>query len=470
MTAIVTAHGAAVVTALVAGVVVALVMSGCTPNAATPSTTATASTRANSGANAGADAVAGAGSEASEAARTALTTLMAARSRALETGDRTAWLATIADPHGPDGSAEEAAYAGLVALGVREVIVSEVRRSATQATSAAPAAEESQHAQTLTTQTWTGSMRLGYAIPGFDRGVRWVARTVTLTQVAGQWLIQRWVGPADRWEVFDLSPLQVARSERALVAGPVAQDVLRDRLAEVEVGQDRVAAALGRAFPAVVVVPATTDQAALLLGNGAPSSEQSPLAGQVAATTHGPREPSATAVADRVVLDPQGMGRLTPAGRRVVLTHELTHVSVRAGTLHDLPLWLSEGFAEWVAFRDEGMDVTVVAARLLSQVRASGPPATLPTPTDFAGTAGDPAAAYQESWLAASRIATLAGPDGLVGLVRRVGGVPSRADRGAWAEHVPVFGGLAVRARHPRSRVISGGPSRTRRSGGSRGR
>ncbi|HOV01008.1 MAG TPA: hypothetical protein PLZ83_04085, partial [Dermatophilaceae bacterium] len=269
-----------------------------------------------------------------------------------------------------------------------------------------------------------GSMRLGYAIPGFDRGVRWVARTVTLTQVAGQWLIQRWVGPADRWEVFDLSPLQVARSERALVAGPVAQDVLRDRLAEVEVGQDRVAAALGRAFPAVVVVPATTDQAALLLGNGAPSSEQSPLAGQVAATTHGPREPSATAVADRVVLDPQGMGRLTPAGRRVVLTHELTHVSVRAGTLHDLPLWLSEGFAEWVAFRDEGMDVTVVAARLLSQVRASGPPATLPTATDFAGTAGDPAAAYQESWLAASRIATLAGPDGLVGLVRRVGGVP----------------------------------------------
>ena len=419
-----TAHGAAVVTALVAGVVATLVLSGCAPSPASTSTSATVSTGTTSGADTGVDAGASAGSEASgasEAAQTALTTLMAARSRALETGDRTAWLATIADPQGPDGSAEEAAYAGLVALGVRELIVSEVRRSATPAT---PAAEVSQQAQTLKAQTWTGSMRLGYAIPGFDRGVRWVARTVTLTQVAGQWLIQRWVGPADRWEVFDLSPLQVVRSERALVAGPVAQDVLRDRLAEVEVGQDRVAAALGRAFPAVVVVPATTDQAALLLGNGAPSSEQSPLAGQVAATTHGPREPSATAVADRVVLDPQGMGRLTPAGRRVVLTHELTHVSVRAGTLHDLPLWLSEGFAEWVAFRDEGMDVTVVAARLLSQVRASGPPATLPTPTDFAGTAGDPAAAYQESWLAASRIATLAGPEGLVGLVRRVGGVP----------------------------------------------
>ncbi|OPZ51502.1 MAG: hypothetical protein BWY91_02672 [bacterium ADurb.BinA028] len=422
-----TAHGAAVVTALVAGVVATLVLSGCAPSPASTSTSATVSTGTTSGADTGVDAGASAGSEASgasEAAQTALTTLMAARSRALETGDRTAWLATIADPQGPDGSAEEAAYAGLVALGVRELIVSEVRRSATPATPATPAAEVSQQAQTLKAQTWTGSMRLGYAIPGFDRGVRWVARTVTLTQVAGQWLIQRWVGPADRWEVFDLSPLQVVRSERALVAGPVAQDVLRDRLAEVEVGQDRVAAALGRAFPAVVVVPATTDQAALLLGNGAPSSEQSPLAGQVAATTHGPREPSATAVADRVVLDPQGMGRLTPAGRRVVLTHELTHVSVRAGTLHDLPLWLSEGFAEWVAFRDEGMDVTVVAARLLSQVRASGPPATLPTATDFAGTAGDPAAAYQESWLAASRIATLAGPEGLVGLVRRVGGVP----------------------------------------------
>ena len=196
---LVTAHGAAVVTALVAGVVATLVLSGCAPSPASTSTSATVSTGTTSGADTGVDAGASAGSEASgasEAAQTALTTLMAARSRALETGDRTAWLATIADPQGPDGSAEEAAYAGLVALGVRELIVSEVRRSATPATPATPAAEVSQQAQTLKAQTWTGSMRLGYAIPGFDRGVRWVARTVTLTQVAGPWLIQRWGGPA----------------------------------------------------------------------------------------------------------------------------------------------------------------------------------------------------------------------------------------------------------------------------------
>lgn len=402
-----------------------MALAGCT---ATPAPASTAATTGGTGGS-----IDPAGSPTPDAAAGALTALMATRSRALQTTDPAAWAATIADPLGPDGTAEAAAYRGLIALGVRELDVSEVR-SALEMTHPAAAAPPTvaTASPALRAQTWTASMRLGYAIPGFDRGVRWVSRTVTLRQVAGQWLIQRWLGPDDRWEAFDLESLQVVRTPRSLVAGSVGVDSLRAGLAEVEDGQDRVAAVLGHAVPAVIVVPETSNQAAHLLGESGtttgpaatdPAIRRPPLTGQVAATTHGARDPNAPAMADRVVLDPAGMARLTPAGRRVVLTHELTHVSVRASTLHDLPLWLSEGFAEWVGFRDAGLDTRVVAARLLAQVRASGPPPTLPTPTDFAGTTGDPAAAYQGAWLAASRIATLAGRSGLVGLVRRLGAV-----------------------------------------------
>lgn len=413
---------------LIGMVASAVVLSGCTVSDVPPVPKTATSAPAAGSREATGPTPAGGSSDAA-VARTALSALLAARSRALQTADAAAWSATIADPHGPDGTAEAAAYAGLLALGVRRLDVSEVGATAdvspptTAATDAGPASGR---------PTWTGSVRLGYAIPGFDRGIRWSTRTITVTQVGGEWLIQRWLGPSDRWEAFDLAPLAVVRTGRALVVGPVGVDVLQARLGEVEVGQDRVAAVLDEAVPAVVVVPATPEQAAHLLGEtptptgqtgSDPAGGHAPLVGQVAATTQGARDPSAPAVADRIVLDPDGLARLTPAGRRVVLTHELTHVWVRASTLHDLPLWLSEGFAEWVAFREEGMDPPVVAARLLSQVRASGPPATLPTPTDFAGTTGDPAAAYQGSWLAADRIATLSGRQGLVGLVRRVGAV-----------------------------------------------
>jgi len=348
----------------------------------------------------------------------------------LQLADPAAWTATVADPGRPEGAAEVAAYAGLVALGVRELTAADVvpARSPMPSVPTVPTGPSASTVPTVpaawqpdgpsgsTDAIWAGSMRLGYVIPGFDRAPRWVSRTIRLARTGSGWRIARWLGPTDRWEAFDLAPLAVVRSERALVAGPVALDVLRAHLDDVHTGQDRVAAVFGRAVPAVVIVPATADEAAHLLGSSAPPG------GQIAATTHGARDPRAPALADRVVLDPTGLARLTPAGRRVVLTHELTHVSVRASTLHDLPLWLSEGFAEWVAFRDEGMDPRVVAAALLDRVRAAGPPARLPADADFAGTTGDPVAAYQGAWLAVAWIAGQTGAQGAVSLINLLAG------------------------------------------------
>ena len=41
-------------------------------------------------------------------------------------------------------------------------------------------------------------------------------------------------------------------------------------------------------------------------------------------------------------------------GKQVVLTHETTHVATRADTTAATPLWLSEGYADWVGYRGHG--------------------------------------------------------------------------------------------------------------------
>ena len=90
------------------------------------------------------------------------------------------------------------------------------------------------------------------------------------------------------------------------------------------------------------------------------------------------------------------------------MTHELTHVATRATTTAQLPPWLSEGFAEYVAWGPVSMPVQTASAQLLAQVRTEGPPLTLPSPSDFDSAREDLATAYQAAWLAVRRIAARA--------------------------------------------------------------
>ena len=85
----------------------------------------------------------------------------------------------------------------------------------------------------------------------------------------------------------------------------------------------------------------------------------------MAAATDGPLTPGEHAGADRIVLVPGAWSSLRPDGRDVVMTHELTHVTVRASTTRSVPVWLSEGFAELVAYQPIRLpEATVVAPAL----------------------------------------------------------------------------------------------------------
>ncbi|MGY0233578.1 hypothetical protein [Longispora urticae] len=131
-----------------------------------------------------------------------------------------------------------------------------------------------------------------------------------------------------------------------------------------------------------IIVPADVDELRALI------DEDGDLAHVAALTDPG----------GRVVVNPEVFGGLSPAGRQIVLTHEITHAAVRATTSDRTPYWLAEGLAEYVAHRGSATRDRSVAKELADEVRLGRLPARLPARADFAGPRQ--AQAYQEAWLA----------------------------------------------------------------------
>ncbi|GAA3654508.1 hypothetical protein GCM10022267_46010 [Lentzea roselyniae] len=90
----------------------------------------------------------------------------------------------------------------------------------------------------------------------------------------------------------------------------------------------------------------------------------------------------------RVVLNRVRAAPLTTLELRVLLRHEITHVATRDLTSDSAPLWLVEGFADWVAFHGLGVPLRQAAPLLTSDVSA--------LPTDFGGPRRD--LAYQQAY------------------------------------------------------------------------
>lgn len=74
-----------------------------------------------------------------------------------------------------------------------------------------------------------------------------------------------------------------------------------------------------------------------------------------------------------------------------------------------VPLWLSEGFAQLVAYDAVGAETPLIAGDLLKQVRRDGPPARLPDDEAFAAEPTRRLEAYAEAWLACRTLERLGG-------------------------------------------------------------
>ncbi|HEX5565801.1 MAG TPA: hypothetical protein VFY14_02485, partial [Streptomyces sp.] len=192
--------------------------------------------------------------------------------------------------------------------------------------------------------------------------------------------------------------------ERSLVLGVDRPDaVLRALAADADRAVPAVAAVWPRDWSRRVLVqaPASVRRMAALLGGTADSYRG------VAAVTTGEAGGRADTPAERIVVNPRTYGLLGEEGRQIVMTHEATHVATREHTTGSTPMWLSEGFADWVGYRDTGRPPTRVAPALTGAVRVGGTPRRLPADEDFdfTGDGGRLSRAYESGWLVCRMVA-----------------------------------------------------------------
>jgi hypothetical protein len=124
----------------------------------------------------------------------------------------------------------------------------------------------------------------------------------------------------------------------------------------------------------------------------------------------------------RVVLSPAGSRALTVASLRVVLRHEILHVAARADTVDGSPMWVLEGFADYVGYRESGITLPQGAPDLAEAVKRTGPPLALPEDKAFRTQGRDLELAYQQAWTVARFVAERFGEAKLVALYRTLAG------------------------------------------------
>ncbi len=163
--------------------------------------------------------------------------------------------------------------------------------------------------------------------------------------------------------------------------------------------------------PLVVEAGGTAEQ--FQSASGLPASSARAIAA-VTTTTDGSGDPGSSShiYLNSPVFDPLG-----PQGQQIVVSHEAAHVALDAATT-SVPMWLSEGLADYVALVDSEVPVEVLATQIRRLVRDQGAPADLPGRAELDGGNQDIGAWYEAAWLAAAVIAEEHGEGALLELYR----------------------------------------------------
>ncbi|MCQ4081577.1 hypothetical protein NGB36_13420 [Streptomyces sp. RB6PN25] len=333
------------------------------------------------------------------------------RAQAVLHHDETAFLATV-DPEATVFRASQQQMFGNLA----EVPLASwsYRLQRTGAFPLAPAAD--------TTRQVAARVEFDYELRGYDSTPVSSTAYLTMTQRGGHWYLASQTDgePAGRHtdvQLWDQGRVTVVSGAHSLVLGQGG----RQALGPYTELADRAVPVVDRAWPgswtgkAVVEVPGSEAGMAALLG-AEPSAYQD-IAAVTTAELHG----RGSAPADRIIVNPQAFAELSPLGRQVVLTHELTHVATRTATTSTTPLWLSEGFADWVGYSTSGLPPAKAAEELAADVRAGRAPQQLPSSADFTTTSAGLPQAYEGAWLACRMVAEQWGSGALVSLYRAAG-------------------------------------------------
>ncbi|MEP9380986.1 hypothetical protein [Nocardioides sp. KR10-350] len=263
--------------------------------------------------------------------------------------------------------------------------------------------------------SWTADVEIGWRFAGFDSRAVSEEVGVEFAPAAGGVRIAGFGGGDEKLPVWLSGAVTVRRTPQTLVV--------------VRGGAKKAAEYADLARTAVVTVRRVVDWRRPRLVLEVPENQgglESALGadpgtyGGVAAVTATVDGSGRSSVPVHVFVNPDVIGTLDSQGAQVVISHEATHAATGAATNTHLPIWLSEGFADYVALRDVKLPLSTTAGQILKDVRRHGPPAHLPDQSDFNSQSSTFGEEYEAAWLACRVVAELGGEDGLVRLYDRV--------------------------------------------------
>jgi hypothetical protein len=356
--------------------------------------------------------------------------LLDRRAAAVLAKDRAGWLSAV-DPRERGYLARQRiAFAGL-----RKLPVGRWDYTVLSVGPALPA----QTQRRLGPDAWVARVEMRYRLEGYDTADIRRDQYLTVVSTPAGWRVagDDHVDTADHRtarDIWDFGAVQVVRGKRSLVIGRRPPERLQGYVADGDASVRRVAGVWpdGWGRRVVVLVPDTQEEMRLLTGSDSKGLDQ------IAAVTTGQFEVADSSATDRVIVNPATYGTLGELGRQVVMSHEVTHVATRQFSRSWTPIWLSEGFADYIGYKDSGVPVRVAAQELLLAVRDGKGPRALPDERAFDATRGDIAPSYEGAWMACRLIAERYGEEALVRFYRTAGGdggeEGAAALQRAWAE------------------------------------
>lgn len=213
--------------------------------------------------------------------------------------------------------------------------------------------------------------------------------------------------------VWFTDPVQVRRTPQTLVLATRRVT----RYAELARRAVPIVQRVLPAWPGRLVVEVPSSATALDAALGVERGRFATVAG-VTATIDGSGSSSAPV---HVFLNPARIRELQTSGAQVVVSHEAAHVALEA-TSTRLPVWLSEGFADYIALRDVPLPLSTTAGQIIRQVRREGPPRALPGDQDFDEQSEYFGATYEAAWFACRLLVQRAGERTLLRFYRKADG------------------------------------------------
>jgi hypothetical protein len=218
-------------------------------------------------------------------------------------------------------------------------------------------------------------------------------------------------GAADHVPLWLQTRLAAVRTARSVAVAPTAAGARR-----LSVLAERAVTPVRRTLPGWrgrLLVQEAPSQQVFQVAAGLPAQQARAVAA-VTTTPDGSGDPGARG---QVYVNPRLYDPLGADGRQIVISHESAHVALGAAT-SQMPLWLSEGTADWIALRYSSLPISRLASQVLGWVRDDGGPRALPGPAAFDGSDKRIGAWYEAAWLAVKRLADTHGADRLLRFYR----------------------------------------------------